>query len=238
VSGERPGGDGVARCAAALGHAFADRGLLELALTHRSWSNEKGVAAHNERLELLGDAVLGLAAAEWLFRRYPEKSEGELALAKAALVSERSLVLWAEALELGAYMRLGSLEARTVGGKSALLADALEALFGAVFLDGGWEAAAPVVRRFLEWVEPHAESGRKDPKTELQERLQALALPLPIYTIVAEEGPEHDKLFTCEVALDGEPAGRGVGRTKKEAQQRAAGAALLRLAEGELAAGD
>ncbi len=232
------GGDGLARCEAALGHQFADRELLALALTHRSYANERSVAGHNERLELLGDAVLGLATADWLYRRHPEKSEGELALAKAALVSERSLLQWAEELELGGCVRLGALEARTPGGKSALLADALEALFGAVFLDAGWEAAAAVVRRYLEWVEPHAEADRKDAKTELQERLQALSLPLPVYTIVAEEGPEHDKRFTCEVALDGATAGRGIGRTKKEAQQQAAGAALLRLAEEELPAGD
>jgi ribonuclease-3 len=222
---------GLARCEERVGHRFADRSLLALALTHRSFANEQGTAEHNERLEFLGDAVLGLVTAEWLYRRYPGRSEGELALAKAALVSERSLVLYAEAIDLGGAVRLGALEARTGGGgKGTLIADALEAIFGAILLDGGWSSAARAVARFLEWVEPHVASERKDAKTELQERLQACGRELPVYTIVAEEGPEHDKRFTCEVTLRGEAAGRGVGRTKKEAQQQAAAATLARMA--------
>jgi ribonuclease-3 len=231
----------LAGCEARLGHRFGDRRLLTLALTHRSFANEQIDSGHNERLEFLGDAVLGLVAADWLFRRYPERAEGELALAKAALVSERSLILFAEEIELGGVIRLGALEARTGGGgKGTLLADALEALFGAIFLDGGWSAAAGAVGRFLEWVEPHAASERKDPKTELQERIQAAGRPLPVYAIVTEEGPEHDKRFTCEVTLEGEAAGLGVGRTKKEAQQQAAAAALAQMdfaGDGEPPAG-
>jgi len=222
--------DPSSECESRIGYRFSDRRLLALALTHRSFANEQRDVEHNERLEFLGDAVLGLVTADWLFGRYPERTEGELALAKAALVSERSLVLFAEEIELGGLVRLGALEARSGGGgKGTLLADALEALFGAIFLDGGWQAAAEAVGRFLAWVEPYAASERKDPKTELQERIQASGRPLPVYSIVSEEGPEHDKRFTCEVELDGEAAGRGVGRTKKEAQQQAAAAALARM---------
>ncbi|HLF56154.1 MAG TPA: ribonuclease III [Thermoanaerobaculia bacterium] len=212
-----------------LGYRFGDGGLLEQALIHRSFANERGLDAHNERLEFLGDAVLGLVAAERLFRRHPDRPEGDLARAKSALVAAGALSGYAGRLELGGLLRLGVGEARSGGGrKSSLLADGLEALFGAVYLDGGPERAREVVERYLEWAEGEVEWERSDAKTELQERVQAGGDPLPVYSIVAEEGPEHDKRFVCEVAVRGEPLGRGAGRTKKEAQRQAAARALER----------
>ena len=220
----------AARLGDPLGHRFADPALALLALTHRSYANERGLAAHNERLEFLGDAVLGLLAAEWLFRRYPERPEGELSRAKSTLVSAGALAGWAERIELGALLRLGVGESRSGGSrKASLLADACEAALGAVYLDGGVDAARRAVEPFLDWAESAHETARRDAKTELQERLQAAGRALPAYVIVEESGPDHDKWFACEVALDGEPLGRGTGRSKKEAHQRAAAAALARL---------
>jgi ribonuclease-3 len=216
-----------------LGHLFADGDLLVEALTHRSFAYVRQLDAHNERLEFLGDAVLGLVAAEWLFRRHPDRREGELARAKAALVSAAPLAAYAERLDLGSVVRLGRDEARTGGRQRAsVLADALEALFGAAHLDGGPAASRAVVERFLEWAEGEVEWRRRDAKTELQEREQAAGRPLPAYAVVEESGPDHDKRFVCEVRVAGELRGRGDGRTKKEAQQRAAAAALAGGADG------
>ena len=213
-----------------LGHRFADEGLLDQALVHRSYANERALDRHNERLEFLGDAVLGLVTADWLYRRHPDRPEGELARAKSALVAEDGLCGFAERLELGEVLRLGVGESRSGGGrKASLLADGLEAVFGAVFLDGGIDAARGAVERYLEWAEGKVEWKRRDAKTELQERVQALGWPLPVYGVVEEVGPEHDKQFTCEVAVRGVAVGRGAGRTKKEAHQRAATAALEAL---------
>jgi ribonuclease-3 len=213
-----------------LGHRFTDGALLDQALVHRSYANEQALDCHNERLEFLGDAVLGLVTAEWLYRRHPDRPEGELARAKSALVAEDGLCGFAERLELGEVLRLGVGESRSGGGrKASLLADGLEAVFGAVFLDGGLEAARGAVERYLEWAEGQVEWKRRDAKTELQERVQALGWPLPTYAVVEEAGPEHDKQFTCEVAVRGVAVGRGAGRTKKEAQQRAAAAGLAQL---------
>jgi ribonuclease-3 len=219
-----------ARIEAALGHAFADELLLVEALTHRSFANERGLDLTNERLEFLGDAVLGLVAAEWLFRRHPERPEGELARAKSALVSAAPLAAYALHLDLGAVVRLGQNEVRTGGRRRpSVLADVVEAIFGAALLDGGGDAARLVVERYLLWAEGEVDWHRRDAKTELQERLQAAGRPLPDYLVVAESGPDHDKLFTCEARVAGEVLGRGDGRTKKEAQQGAAAAALARL---------
>jgi len=229
-----PGPAALAALEARLGHPFADRSLLETALVHRSFANEEGLGFHNERLEFLGDAVLGLCAAEWLYRRHPERPEGELARAKSALVSAGALSAYADRLELGSALRLGVGESRGGGRrKRSLLADALEAVFGAIHLDGGLEAARRVVEAYLEWAAATVEWRRRDPKTELQERVQARGWPLPFYAVVGEEGPEHAKRFACEVSISGLAAGRGGGRTKKEAQLAAAEGALERFAELE-----
>lgn len=211
-----------------LHHAFVDSALLEVALTHRSFANEAGSPAHYERLEFLGDAVLGLATADWLFRRLAERTEGELSRFKATLVSEGSLARYAEQLGLGEHLRLGTGEERSGGRlKASLLADALEALFGAIYLDGGFEAVRPVVERYLEAASAWPEEDRpRDAKTALQEHAQGRGWELPQYTVIAERGPDHLKLFVVEVRLRGEVAGRGEGRSKKSAEQAAAAAAL------------
>jgi ribonuclease-3 len=214
-----------------LGYRFRDRERLTAALAHRSWAYEQGRAGDNERLEFLGDAVLGLIAADWLYRRYPERSEGDLARLKAWLVSETSLARHAAALGLGERVLLGANEERLGGrARSSILADALEAVFAAIWLDGGLGPARDVIESFLLETEASGEGGAPDAKTRLQELAQAAGWALPAYTIVAESGPAHDKLFVCEVAVCGEPQGRGTGRTKKEAQQRAAAEALERIA--------
>ena len=218
---------------ARLEYRFRDPGLLGAALVHRSWANDQGSTEHNERLEFLGDAVLGLVAADWLYRRYPERPEGDLARLKAWLVAEGALARHAAALGIGERLRLAVGEERSGGReKSSLLADALEAVFAAIWLDGGLDAVRPVIERFLVATEAAGEAEAADAKTRLQELAQAAGWPLPVYTVVEESGPDHDKTFVCEVALRGEPAGCGAGHSKKEAQQRAAAAALERLAAG------
>jgi len=233
-----PGSAAVEGLLERLGHRFADPALLELAITHRSLANEQGLGEHNERLEFLGDAVLGLIVVDRLFRRRPEEAEGELARAKAALVSATALAPYAEATGLGEVLRLGVGELRSGGRrKRSLLADGWEALLGAVYLDGGMAAAGAVVDRYLDWAERRIEVRQRDPKTELQERLQARGRPLPEYAIVEERGPEHDKTFLCRVDGGEEVVGVGEGRTKKEAQQAAAAAALDALTALEAAEG-
>jgi len=215
-----------------LGYRFADRTLLEAALTHRSFANEAGTPAHYERLEFLGDAVLGLATADWLFHRLAERPEGDLSRLKAMLVSEGALARYAEELALGEHLRLGTGEERSGGRlKASLLADALEALFGAIYLDGGFVAARGAVAGYLEAASAWPEEGKpRDAKTTLQELAQARGWELPLYVVVEERGPDHDKTFAVEVSLRGVLAGQGQGRTKKSAEQAAAAAALARLA--------
>lgn len=216
---------------ARFGHQFRSRELLDDALTHRSWANEAGGVSHYERIEFLGDAVLGLVTADWLFELHAGRAEGELSLRKSMLVSEGALASYAEKIALGEGLRLGAGEERSGGRlKASLLADVLEALFGAVYLDAGFEAARRVVRTYLESAsELPLEQRAVDPKTTLQEQVQARGWPLPAYTVVEESGPDHDKVFTVEVRIRGELAGRGIGRTKKGAEQAAAGGALSML---------
>lgn len=210
-----------------LGYRFHDRALLEAALTHRSHAQESGGEIQYERLEFLGDAVLGLAAAERLYRALPAEAEGELSRLKAWVVSAESLARYAEALGLGELLRLGVGEERTGGRrKRSLLADALEAVFGAVYLDGGATAARALLAPYLEEALA-ADPGRAgDAKTRLQEAAQARGWELPAYRIAGESGPDHAKRFVVEVLVRGEVAGRGEGGSKKEAQQAAAAAAL------------
>ncbi|MEZ5314521.1 MAG: ribonuclease III [Thermoanaerobaculia bacterium] len=216
-----------------LGHAFGDPALAEEAITHSSYANELGKGAHYERLEFLGDAVLGLVAADFLFARHREQPEGELSRSKADLVSSASLAAWAEAIALGDSLRLGVGEERAGGrGKSSLLADVVEALFGAVYLDAGFDRARDVVARYLDWaISRPVEARVADAKTTLQELAQSRGWDLPAYSVVGESGPDHDKLFSVEVRLRGESGGTGSGRTKKAAEQAAAAAAIAALAE-------
>jgi ribonuclease-3 len=218
-----------------IGYRFRDRGLLEHALTHKSKAHEdpSGGVTDNESLEFLGDAVLGLVVAEALFRMYPEFSEGQKSKIKAMVVSTASLAEMAERLGLGDHMILGRGEEKTGGRrKQALLADTCEALIAAIYLDGGLDAARQFILREMG---PSLEAAGqpnyfgRDHKSRLQEALQALGRPLPIYRIAGEAGPDHRKLFHVEVIVDNELIAQGVGRTKKEAEQEAAKAALASL---------
>jgi len=221
---------------ARLGHAFARRELLRRALTHRSFG-----ADHNERLEFLGDAVLNLAVSRRLFDRLPGCDEGELTRIRAHLVREGSLHQLALGLGLPGQLRLSEGEARGGGAdRPSMLADAVEALIGAICLDAGFEAAQAVVTRLID---PLIEAGtatssdtfRKDPKTELQEWLQARRHPVPAYRIVATHGQAHAQTFdvVCEVASL-QWQGSGSGKSRRLAEQAAAGQLLQRIRAGEL----
>jgi ribonuclease-3 len=221
---------------ARLGHSFRDGALCETAMTHTSWVNEAGQPdrSDNERLEFLGDAVLNLVVSDALMQRFPERREGDLSRARAALVSESGLAQVAVAIELGRFIQLGKGEERTGGrARPSILANALEALMGAIYMDVGFDAVAVVARRLFEGrigdVDSHA---RFDYKSRLQERAQALWQTAPLYEVVGEEGPDHDKRFEVVLSLAGRPYGRAIGRSKKEAEQGAAAAALEAL-DGE-----
>ncbi len=213
-----------------LGYVFRDRALAATALTHTSWRNEAPAPgpADNERLEFLGDAVLALVVSDLLMRRLPDSAEGDLTRARAALVSEGGLARAAGALELGRFLFVGRGEERTGGrARPSILSDALEALMGAVYLDGGLDAVAAVVARLFQSeltdVESHA---RLDYKSRLQERSQALWQAAPVYQVVAESGPDHDKRFEVALSFAGREWARAGGRSKKEAEQSAAAVAL------------
>jgi ribonuclease III len=221
-----------------------DGALLERALTHRSYAYENGGLPTNERLEFLGDSVLGLVVTETLFRSHPELPEGQLAKLRAAVVNMRALADVGRGLDLGGFVRLGRGE-ETTGGrdKSSILADTLEALLGAVYLDCGLVEAAKLVHRlFDELIDEAATLGAGlDWKTSLQELTATLGLGVPEY-VVTETGPDHQKIFTANVVVAGTSRGTGTGRSKKEAEQEAAAAAWQALrdeqAEGESAAAD
>jgi ribonuclease-3 len=217
---------------AVLGHRFADRGLLERALTHRSCRAEQQSCAHNEQLEFLGDAVLGLVLSAYLIRRFPDWGEGELSRARSRLASARALAEAARRIGLGQQLRLGPGEEKSGGReKGKLLANAYEAVAGAIFLDGGLAAVEAFVERTLllpELVET-AELARTDHKSALQEWLQARRQPPAQYRVLRESGPEHAKLFEVAVVVDGQPLAVSTGRSKKEAEQRAAALALEQL---------
>jgi ribonuclease-3 len=235
-----------------LGYHFRRRAVIEQAVTHSSQAREqeaqqagdsKYKVSDNEQLEFLGDAVLALVTSEELFQRFPHFREGELSKLRAHLVSERHLILVAQQLELGHYLRLGRGEEKSGGrGKTALLVDALEAILAAIYLDGGFEAAREFVLRNV--IAPELERMERgggalpvtDFKSALQEAVQGLGLPQPAYVLVEESGPEHHKTFTVEARLtprSNKPAefvGRAQGSTKKTAEQDAARQLLTFLA--------
>jgi ribonuclease-3 len=217
-----------------LGYRFRRREWLERALTHRSFANEQGLAHDYERLEFLGDAVLGLVTAEWLFAEHPEVAEGKLSEGKSRLVSETALAFWARKIGLGKHLRLGVGEERSGGrDKRSLLADSMEAVLGAVFIDGGLKKARKAILPLLnELAAQIREEELRDPKTRLQELAQAGGWGLPVYHLVAEEGPDHEKIFVVECGVDGVAAGKGRGRSKKRAEQAAASEVLEALEVG------
>ncbi|MBQ3497225.1 MAG: ribonuclease III [Oscillospiraceae bacterium] len=219
-----------------LGYTFRDRALLREALCHSSYANEhrgEGVCS-NERLEFLGDSVLGFVAAETLFARHASLPEGDLTRIRAALVCEQSLHEVARELGLGRYLKLGHGE-EAGGGRTraSILADATEAVFAAVYLDGGIDAARTLIRRVLldREHESAVEKKRRDYKTELQEHVQKKPDRKLTYRLAGESGPDHKKTFTVEVLLNGEVIGLGEGHSKKEAEQMAARCAMEREAE-------
>lgn len=214
-----------------LGHRFKRPDLLELALTHRSYANEQNVPEHYERLEFLGDAVLGLVTGHWLYEKHPELPEGELSKIKAQLVSRPSLARHAERLEIGPSLRIGVGEERSGGRtKPSLLADCMEALFGAIYLDAGLEEARKAILAMLEETgEERSQLLHSDSKTQLQEMAQALGWELPEYRLISAVGPDHSKVFTVECWVGGELAGSGEGQNKKTAEQKAAAEALVRV---------
>jgi ribonuclease-3 len=218
-----------------IGHRFKQVALLELALTHRSYANEQGFETNYERLEFLGDAVLGLVTTEWLYKNLPELPEGDLTKRKNHLVSKDVLAPYAEQVGMGEVLRLGVGEERSGGrSKTSLLANSMEAVFGAVYLDGGLEAARSVILPMLQEGsgERPLSAIDRDAKTRLQEVAQGRGWPLPEYRLSAETGPDHSKLFTVECWVQGERVGEGEGPSKKIAEQRAAAAALSRLQQG------
>jgi ribonuclease-3 len=211
-----------------LQHAFANPRLLERALTHRSFSSD-----HNERLEFLGDSVLNLAISGLLFERLDQLPEGDLSRVRANLVKQDTLFQLASGLQLSAGLRLGDGEKRSGGHKRpSILADALEAVIGAVYLDAGFEKAAALVHRLYSGVELNARMSAlgKDPKTELQEWLQARKMKLPVYRVVATLGEAHKQTFDveCMVTETGH-AERGIGASRRAGEQAAAAAMLQSL---------
>jgi ribonuclease-3 len=213
--------------------------LLERALTHRSYAYENGGLPTNERLEFLGDAVLGLVVTDALYTAHSELAEGALAKLRASVVNTRALADVARGLDLGRWLRLGRGEEVTGGrDKNSILADTMEALIGAVYVDRGMDAAAALVRALFDPVMRAAarDGAALDWKTALQELAATRGLGVPEYR-VGESGPDHDKRFTAEVLLADEVRGSGAGRSKKEAEQRAAEAATAALDEHAVPAG-
>jgi ribonuclease III len=220
----------------ALGVRMKDRSLLETALIHRSFAFERGEVVTNERLEFLGDAVLGVVVTDLAYRNFGEMPEGELAKLRAAIVNMGTLAVVARELGLGGEILLGRGEELSGGReKASILADALEAVLGAVYLDRGIEVTARVIRRlFWPRIEAYARGeGERDYKTGLQELAAQDLGRIPEYRIL-ERGPDHEKEFTASVFVGGRELGTGTGRSKKEAEQRAAREAFTRLSGGEV----
>lgn len=215
-----------------LGHEFKNKSLLERALTHKSYANElKNTVEHNEKLEFLGDAVLDLVVGEFLFEKYPEDNEGGLSKKRASIVNEEVLSELALDMKLNELMKLGKGEAQTGGAhKPRLCASALEAVVGALYMDGGFEAAKKFIRQEFSCLSERVcgqEDFEKDYKTRLQELVQKHQRETPRYEVLAEEGPPHDREFLVCVKVNEEIWAQGQGRSKKNAEQAAAKCALL-----------
>jgi len=230
VTEEVVGADALQR---ALGVTMTDAQLWDRALTHRSWAFEAGGVPDNERLEFLGDAVLQVVVTDEIFRRFSDAREGRLAKLRAAMVNTSRLAGMARSLDLGAAVKLGRGEEQSGGrDKDSILADTLEAVFGAVYLDRGLATARSLILRLFRPLmdELSTQHAALDYKTSLQELAAAELSSLPLYE-VSDTGPDHDKVFTAQVMLDGEWLGRGAGRSKKAAEQQAAREAYGALAQ-------
>ena len=215
-----------------LGYRFRNITLLQNALTHSSYANERwhDSLKSNERLEFLGDSILGMVVAEYLFRSFPDRPEGELTRMRADMVCENSLAAVADKLKLGEYLLLGHGEER-LGGRTraSILADAVESVIAASLLDGGMEAARGIISRFILTDVPVKRLHNADYKTMLQELVQQKKNQSMVYTLVGESGPDHDKHFEVELSLNGTVVGHGSGSSKKRAEQDAAHSALKLL---------
>ena len=219
---------------AAIGYKFQNITLLQNALAHSSYANERwhDSLKSNERLEFLGDSVLGMVVAEHLYRNFPDRPEGELTRMRADMVCETSLALIAEQIGLGQHLLLGHGE-ETGGGRNraSILADAVESVIAASFLDGGMAAARSFIERFVLNRVPVRQLTNKDYKTALQELVQQKKNQTITYRLAGESGPDHDKTFLVEVSLNGTVIGEGTGTSKKRAEQDAARAALEQLSQ-------
>ncbi len=212
-----------------IGYIFKDKELLKTALTHSSYANEKKLPSDNERLEFLGDSVLGFVTAEYLFSEFRTRPEGELTKLRSAVVCEKSLFRFADKISLGDFILMGKGEEQTGGrNRPSVVSDAFEAVIAAMYLDGGIEAVTPYILGFIKEAIKR-EASFKDNKSLLQEEIQKVKGNALVYEEKEEKGPDHDKTFVFEVKLNGEVIGKGEGRSKKEAEQSAAGAALETL---------
>ena len=216
----------------AIGYRFRNISLLQNALTHSSYANERwhNSLLSNERLEFLGDSILGMLVAEYLFRTFPDRPEGELTRMRADMVCEKTLAAVANRIGLGEHLLLGHGEEQG-GGRSreSILADAVESVIAACFLDGGMEASAKFVQQFILVEVPVTRLHNADYKTALQELVQQKKNQVLSYSLVGQSGPDHDKQFDVEVMLNGTVVGKGTGRSKKRAEQDAARAAIEKL---------
>ena len=220
-----------------LGYTFQNKALLENALTHSSYANENRERhiPDNERLEFLGDSILGFVVADYLYRNYPNKPEGELTRIRADLVCERNLAEAAATIELGTFLKLGHGEEQSGGRtRDSIVSDAMESVIAASFMDGGFAAAKEIIDRLILANIPKGRPRTFDYKTALQELVQRKKDQQLHYALVGESGPDHDKHFEVEVQLNGKAVGRGVGSSKKRAEQAAAEAAIEALFPGEI----
>lgn len=216
----------------AIGYQFKNITLLQNALSHSSYANERwhDSLKSNERLEFLGDSILGMVTAEYLYRNFPQRPEGELTRMRADMVCERALASVAERIDLGQHLLLGHGEEAGGGrNRDSILADAVESVIAACFLDGGMEAARNFINTFVLTEVPVQKLRNADYKTALQELVQQKKNQVLAYVLVGESGPDHDKQFQVEVKLNGRVVGTGVGKSKKRAEQMAAQAAMEAL---------
>ena len=220
-----------------LGYTFRNKALLENALTHSSYANENREKhiPDNERLEFLGDSILGFVVADYLYRNFPDKPEGELTRIRADLVCERNLAEAAATIELGSYLLLGHGEEQGGGRKrDSIVSDAMESVIAASFMDGGFAAAKEIIDQLILSNIPKGRPRNFDYKTAFQELVQRKKDQVLRYELIGESGPDHDKKFDVEVLLNGKPCGKGTGSSKKRAEQAAAAAAIDALFPGEL----
>jgi len=216
----------------AIGYRFKNIGLLQNALTHSSYANERwhNSLLSNERLEFLGDSILGMTVAEYLYRNFPDRPEGELTRMRADMVCEKALAKVAVRIELGRHLMLGNGEEQGGGrGRDSILADAVESVIAACFLDGGMDAARSFIDRFVLVEVPVQRLHNADYKTALQELVQQKKNQVLTYVLTGESGPDHDKRFEVEVKLNGNTIGSGSGSSKKRAEQDAARCALEKM---------